>query len=123
MIKLLMRFYDVNSGAIKIDGHNIKDFNRSELRPDVRNGTCRIPGCSSGSIEDNIKYGKLDATHEEVVVEAAKAAHGTPVSYRHCREDITWSLNEEASNVSQGQKQLLTIATSDPGRSEDPDPR
>ena len=74
MVKLLMRFYDVNSGAIKIDGHNIKDFNRSELRQMLWNGTCRIPGCSAEASIDNIKYGKLDATDEEVVA-AAKAAH------------------------------------------------
>ena len=107
MIKLLMRFYDVNSGAIKIDGHNIKDFNRSELRQ-MFGMVLQDTWLFSGSIEDNIRYGRLDATHEEVV-EAAKAARAhrfiktLPGGYQ-------MELNEEASNVSQGQKQLLTIA-------------
>ena len=107
MIILLIRFYDVNSGAIKIDGHNIKDFNRSELRQ-MFGMVLQDTWLFSGSIEDNIRYGRLDATHEEVV-EAAKAARAhrfiktLPGGYQ-------MELNEEASNVSQGQKQLLTIA-------------
>ena len=107
MVKLLMRFYDVNSGAIKVDGHDIRDFNRSELRQ-MFGMVLQDTWLFKGSIEDNIRYGKLDATHEEVV-EAAKAAHvhrfvqTLPGGYR-------MELNEEASNVSQGQKQLLTIA-------------
>ena len=73
MIKLLMRFYDVNSGAIKVDGHNLKDFNRSELRQ-MFGMVLQDTWLFNGTIEENIRYGKLDASHEEVV-EAAKAAH------------------------------------------------
>lgn len=107
MIKLLMRFYDVNDGAILIDGHNVKDFNRSELRQ-MFGMVLQDTWLFHGSIKDNIKYGKLDATDEEVI-EAAKAARvhrfvqTLPGGY-------DMELNEEASNVSQGQKQLLTIA-------------
>ncbi len=107
MVKLLMRFYDVNEGAIKVDGHDIRDFNRSELRK-MFGMVLQDTWLFKGSIEENIRYGKLDATHEEVV-EAAKAAHvhrfvqTLPGGYN-------MELNEEASNVSQGQKQLLTIA-------------
>lgn len=107
MIKLLMRFYDVNGGAILIDGHNVKDFNRSELRQ-MFGMVLQDTWLFHGSIKDNIKYGKLDATDEEVI-EAAKAARvhrfvqTLPGGY-------DMELNEEASNVSQGQKQLLTIA-------------
>ena len=107
MIKLLMRFYDVNSGAILIDGHNVKGFNRSELRQ-MFGMVLQDTWLFHGSIKDNIKYGKLDATDEEVI-EAAKAARvhrfvqTLPGGY-------DMELNEEASNVSQGQKQLLTIA-------------
>ncbi|MFR6512873.1 MAG: ABC transporter ATP-binding protein [Ruminococcus sp.] len=107
MIKLLMRFYDVNSGAILIDGHNVKDFNRSELRQ-MFGIVLQDTWLFHGSIKDNIKYGKLNATDEEVI-EAAKAARvhrfvqTLPGGY-------DMELNEEASNVSQGQKQLLTIA-------------
>ena len=102
-----MRFYDVNSGAIKIDGHNIKDFNRSELRQ-MFGMVLQDTWLFSGSIEDNIKYGKLDATHEEVVA-AAKAAH-VHRFVQTLPSGYNMILNEEASNVSQGQKQLLTIA-------------
>ena len=107
MVKLVMRFYDVNSGAIKVDGHDIRDFNRSELR-EMFGMVLQDTWLFKGSIEDNIRYGKLDATHEEVV-EAAKAAYvhrfvqTLPGGYG-------MELNEEANNVSQGQKQLLTIA-------------
>ena len=107
MIKLLMRFYDVNSGAIKIDGHDVRDFNRSELR-EMFGMVLQDTWLFHGSIRDNIRYGKLDATDEEVIA-AAKAAHvhrfvqTLPGGY-------DMELNEEASNVSQGQKQLLTIA-------------
>ena len=107
MVKLLMRFYDVNEGAIKVDGHDIRDFNRSELRK-MFGMVLQDTWLFKGSIEENIRYGKVDATHEEVV-EAAKAAHvhrfvqTLPGGYN-------MELNEEASNVSQGQKQLLTIA-------------
>ena len=107
MVKLLMRFYDVNGGAIKIDGHNIKDFNRRELR-DAFGMVLQDTWLYKGSIMENIRYGRLDATDEEVIA-AAKAAHAhrfietLPGGY-------DMELNEDASNVSQGQKQLLTIA-------------
>lgn len=107
MVKLLMRFYDVNSGEILIDGHNVKDFNRSELRQ-MFGMVLQDTWLFHGTIRDNIKYGRLDATDEEVI-EAAKAARvhrfvqTLPGGY-------DMELNEEASNVSQGQKQLLTIA-------------
>ena len=107
MIKLLMRFYDVNSGAIKVDGHNVKDFNRSELR-ELFGMVLQDTWLFHGTIMENIRYGRLDATDEEVI-QAAKAAHvhrfvqTLPGGYN-------MELNEEASNVSQGQKQLLTIA-------------
>ncbi len=107
MVKLLMRFYDVNDGAIKIDGHNIKDFNRRELR-DAFGMVLQDTWLFKGTIMENIRYGRLDATDEEVIA-AAKAAHAhhfiqtLPGGYQ-------MELNEDASNVSQGQKQLLTIA-------------
>ena len=107
MVKLLMRFYDVNSGSIKIDGHDLREFNRADLRS-MFGMVLQDTWIFNGSIEENIRYGKLDATHEDVV-EAAKAAYvhrfvqTLPGGY-----DMV--LNEEASNVSQGQKQLLTIA-------------
>lgn len=107
MIKLLMRFYDVNSGAIKIDGHNVKDFNRSELR-EMFGMVLQDTWLFHGSIKDNIRYGKLDATDEEVI-EAAKAAH-VHRFVQTLPNGYDMELNEEASNVSQGQKQLLTIA-------------
>ncbi len=107
MVKLLMRFYDVNAGEILIDGHNIKDFNRGELR-ELFGMVLQDTWLFNGSIMDNIRYGKEDASDEEVIA-AAKAAHAhhfistLPDGYQ-------MELNEEASNVSQGQKQLLTIA-------------
>ena len=107
MIKLLMRFYDVNSGSIQIDGHDLKDFNRSELRQ-MFGMVLQDTWLFNGSIEENIRYGKLDATHEEVV-EAAKAAH-VHRFVQTLPSGYNMVLNEEASNVSQGQKQLLTIA-------------
>lgn len=107
MIKLLMRFYDVNSGAILIDGHNLKDFNRSELRQ-MFGMVLQDTWLFNGSIKDNIRYGKLDATDEEVI-EAAKAAH-VHRFVQTLPNGYDMELNEEASNVSQGQKQLLTIA-------------
>ncbi len=107
MVKLLMRFYDVNSGEIRVGGHDIRDFNRSELR-EMFGMVLQDTWLFKGSIEDNIRYGKLDATHEEVV-EAANAAY-----VHHFVQTLpggyNMELNEEASNVSQGQKQLLTIA-------------
>ncbi len=107
MVKLLMRFYDINSGEILIDGHNIQDFDRSELRK-LFGMVLQDTWLFNGSIMENIRYSKLDATDEEVL-KAAKAAHvhhfisTLPDGYKMV-------LNEEASNVSQGQKQLLTIA-------------
>lgn len=107
MVKLLMRFYDVNDGAIKVDGHNIKDFNRSQLR-EMFGMVLQDTWLFSGTIMENIRYGRLDATDEEVIA-AAKAAHihnfimQQPGGYQMV-------LDEETSNVSQGQKQLLTIA-------------
>ena len=107
MVKLLMRFYDVNSGEIMVDGHNIKDFNRSELR-EMFGMVLQDTWLFSGTIMENIRYGRLDATDEEVIA-AAKAAHihnfimQQPGGYNMV-------LDEETSNVSQGQKQLLTIA-------------
>ena len=107
MVKLLMRFYDVNSGSILIDGHNIKDFNRRELR-DAFGMVLQDTWLYKDTIMENIRYGKLDATDEEVIA-AAKAAHA-----HHFIETLpggyNMELNEDASNVSQGQKQLLTIA-------------
>ena len=107
MVKLLMRFYDVNSGEILIDGHNIKDFNRRELR-DAFGMVLQDTWLYKDTIMENIRYGKLDATDEEVIA-AAKAAHA-----HHFIETLpggyNMELNEDASNVSQGQKQRLTIA-------------
>ncbi|MBQ8662253.1 MAG: ABC transporter ATP-binding protein [Eubacterium sp.] len=107
MVKLLMRFYDVNGGSILIDGNNIKDYNRRELR-DAFGMVLQDTWLFKGTIMENIRYGRLDATDEEVIA-AAKAAHvhhfiqTLPGGYQ-------MELNEEATNVSQGQKQLLTIA-------------
>lgn len=107
MIKLLMRFYDVNSGEILIDGHNVKEFNRSRLR-ELFGMVLQDTWLFHGTIMENIRYGRLDATDEEVIA-AAKAAHAhhfimsQPGGYQ-------MMLNEETSNISQGQKQLLTIA-------------
>ena len=107
MVKLLMRFYDVNSGSIRVGGHDLREFDRHDLRG-LFGMVMQDTWLFNGTIEENIRYGRLDATHEEVV-EAAKAAYvhrfvqTLPGGY-----DMV--LNEEASNVSQGQKQLLTIA-------------
>ena len=107
MIKLLMRFYDVNSGAIKLDGHDLRNFNRSELRESF-GMVLQETWLFKGTIMENIRYGRLDATDEEVIA-AAKAAHA-----HHFIQTLpggyNMELNEDASNVSQGQKQLLTIA-------------
>lgn len=107
MIKLLMRFYDVNDGAILVDGHDIRDFNRGELRH-MFGMVLQDTWLFHGSIKDNIRYGKLDATDEEVI-EAAKAAR-VHRFVQTLPSGYDMELNEEASNVSQGQKQLLTIA-------------
>ncbi len=107
MVKLLMRFYDVDRGEIRVDGYNIRDFNRSELRENF-GMVLQDTWLFAGTIMENIRYGRLDATDEEVIA-AAKAAHAhhfiqtLPGGYQ-------MELNEDASNVSQGQKQLLTIA-------------
>jgi len=107
MIKLLMRFYDVSSGAIKVDGYDIKDFDRSELR-EAFGMVLQDTWLFKGSIMENIRYGKLDATDEEVI-QAAKSAHAHHF-IKTLPSGYDMELNEEASNVSQGQKQLITIA-------------
>ncbi len=107
MVKLLMRFYDVNSGAIRVDGQDVRNFNRSQLRENF-GMVLQDTWLFHGTIMENIRYGRLDATDEEVIA-AAKAAHvhhfiqTLPGGYQ-------MELGEDASNVSQGQKQLLTIA-------------
>lgn len=107
MIKLLMRFYDVNSGAILIDGHNIQDFNRNDLRS-IFGMVLQDTWLFNGSIKENIRYGKLNASDEEVIA-AAKAAN-VHHFVKTLPDGYNMILNEEASNVSAGQKQLLTIA-------------
>ena len=107
LVKLLMRFYDVNKGEISIDGHNIKDYQRSKLRSNF-GMVLQDTWLFSGSIEDNIKYGKLDATHNEVI-ETAKAAH-IDHYIKTLPDGYKMEINEESSNISSGQKQLLTIA-------------
>ncbi len=107
MVKLLMRFYDVNSGAILVDGHNIQEFSRHDLRK-MFGMVLQDAWLYNGSILENIRYGRLDATDEQVI-EAAQAAH-VDHFIRTLSEGYDTVLNEEASNVSQGQKQLLTIA-------------
>lgn len=107
MVKLLMRFYDVTEGAILIDGHNVKDFDRGELRK-MFGMVLQDTWLFGGTVKDNIKYGKEDATDDQVI-EAAKAAHvhhfikTLPQGYHSM-------INEESSNISAGQKQLMTIA-------------
>ena len=107
MVKLLMRFYDVNSGSIRIDGHDIREFNRRELR-DAFGMVLQDTWLFKGSIMENIRYGRLDATDEEVVA-AAKAAHADHF-IRTLPGGYEMELNEDASSMSQGPKQLLTIA-------------
>jgi ATP-binding cassette subfamily B protein len=107
MVKLLMRFYDVNSGSILVDGNNIKDFTRKDLRS-MFGMVLQDTWLYNGSIMENIRYGRQDAKDEEVI-ESSKIAyvdhfvHTLPNGYDHV-------LNEETSNISQGQKQLITIA-------------
>lgn len=107
IVKLLMRFYDVNGGSIKVDGIDIRDFKRADLRQ-LFGMVLQDTWLFKGSIMENIRYGRLDATDEEVIA-AAKAANA-----HHFIQTLpggyNMELNEEASNVSQGQKQLLTIA-------------
>ena len=107
MVKLLMRFYDVNSGAILVDGHNVKDFNRGELRQ-MFGMVLQDTWLFGGTIKENIKYGKPDATDEEVIA-AAKAAH-VHHFIQTLPKGYDMVIDEESSNISQGQKQLLTIA-------------
>lgn len=107
MVKLLMRFYDVNSGCIKVDGENVKDFERRNLR-EAFGMVLQDTWLFKGTIMENIRYGRLDATDEEVIA-AAKAANADHF-IRTLPGGYAMELNEEASNVSQGQKQLLTIA-------------
>lgn len=107
MIKLLMRFYDVNTGSIRIDGHDLRKFNRSELR-EMFGMVLQDTWLYNGSIMENIRYGRLNATDEEVI-NASKAAHAHSF-IKTLPGGYDMVLNEETSNISQGQKQLLTIA-------------
>ena len=107
MVKLLMRFYDVNSGRICLDGHDIRNFNRGQLR-EMFGMVLQDTWLFQGTIMENIRYGRLDATDEEVIA-AAKAAHADHF-IRTLPGGYQMELNEDATNVSQGQKQLLTIA-------------
>ena len=107
MVKLLMRFYDVNGGAIKVDGHNVKDFNRRELRS-AFGMVLQDTWLFKGSIMENIRFGREDATDEEVIA-AAKTAHAHHF-ISTLPDGYNFELNEDATNVSQGQRQLLTIA-------------
>ena len=107
MVKLLMRFYDVQSGSIKIGGHDIRDFARDDLRS-MFGMVLQDTWLFNGSIRDNIRYGKLDATDEEVEA-AAKAAY-VHHFIQTLPEGFDTEINEDASNISQGQRQLLTIA-------------
>ena len=107
MVKLLMRFYDVTSGAILVDDHDIRDYNRTDLR-DAFGMVLQDTWLFKGTIMENIRYGRLDATDEEVIA-AAKAAHAHHI-IQTLPGGYDMELNEDASNVSQGQKQLLTIA-------------
>jgi ATP-binding cassette subfamily B protein len=107
MVKLLMRFYDLNGGHILVDGYDIDDFDRRELR-ELYGMVLQDTWLFTGTIMENIRYGKLDATDEEVI-EATKTAH-VHSFVKHLPDGYNMMLNEETSNVSQGQKQLLTIA-------------
>jgi ATP-binding cassette subfamily B protein len=107
MVKLLMRFYDVNHGAILVDGHNVKDFRRNDLR-DMFGMVLQDTWLYNDTIMENIRYGQPGASDEEVI-EAAKAAH-VDHFVRTLPEGYNLVVNEEATNISQGQKQLLTIA-------------
>ena len=107
MVKLLMRFYDVNSGEILIDGHNIKDFKRGKLRK-MFGMVLQDTWLYGGTIKDNIKYSNPAATDSEVI-EAAKAAH-VHHYIKTLSKGYDAMINEESSNISAGQKQLLTIA-------------
>lgn len=107
MVKLLMRFYDVAEGAIMIDEHNIKDFDRGELRA-MFGMVLQDTWLFGGTVKDNIKYGKEDATDDQVI-EAAKAAH-VHHFIKTLPQGYNSVINEESTNISAGQKQLMTIA-------------
>jgi len=107
MVKLLMRFYDVNSGSIELDGHNLKEYNRNELRS-AFGMVLQDTWLFKGSIMENIRYGRPDATEEEIIA-AAKSAHADHF-IRTLPGGYNFELNEDATNVSVGQRQLLTIA-------------
>ncbi len=107
MVKLLMRFYDVNSGAILVDGHNVKDYTRSDLRC-MFGMVLQDTWLYNGPIMENIRYGRSDATDDEVIA-AARTAHADHF-IRTLPDGYKMVLNEETSNISQGQMQLLTIA-------------
>ena len=107
MVKLLMRFYDVTDGEILVDGHNIKDFDRGELRK-MFGMVLQDTWLFGGTVKDNIKYSKEDATDDEVI-QAAKAAH-VHHYIKTLPNGYNSMINEESSNISAGQKQLLTIA-------------
>ena len=107
MVKLLMRFYDVTSGEIDVDGHNVKDFDRGELRK-MFGMVLQDTWLFGGTVKENIKYSKEDATDAEVI-EAAKAAH-VHHFIKTLPNGYNSMINEESSNISAGQKQLLTIA-------------
>ena len=107
IVKLLMRFYDVQGGSIKIDSHNLKEFDRSDLRS-MMGMVLQDTWLFAGTIMENIRYGKLDASDEEVI-QAAKAAHVHHFIMQQ-PDGYHTVINEEMTNISQGQKQLLTIA-------------
>ena len=107
LVNLLMRFYDIDSGSITVGEHDIRDFKRSDLRR-MFGMVLQDTWLYNGTIADNIRYGRLDATDEEVCA-AARAAHADHF-IRTLPEGYDTVLNEEADNISQGQKQLLTIA-------------
>ena len=107
MVKLLMRFYDVNRGSICVDGHDVKDFNRSELH-EMFGMVLQDTWLFSGTIFENIQYGRLGARRDEVIA-AAKTAN-VHHFIRTLPEGYDTRINEEGSNISQGEKQLLTIA-------------
>lgn len=107
MVKLLMRFYDVTGGAIRVDGHDIRDFRRTDLRK-MFGMVLQDTWLFSGTIMENIRYGRLSATDDEVI-EAAKAAHAYQFIMQQ-PEGFSTMINEESNNISQGQKQLITIA-------------
>ena len=107
MVKLLMRFYDVNSGAIRVDGHDLRDFNRRDLRQNI-GMVLQDTWLFNDTIMENIRYGRPEATDEEVI-EAARTARAHAF-IQTLPGGYNMEINEEANNISQGQKQLLTIA-------------